>query len=56
MIPKIHVYQNKLANPKFSFVAIIIFTGSIFENAKEKGISHFIEHLIFKGSKYEYNL
>ena len=56
MIPKIHVYQNKLANPKFSFVAIIIFTGSIFENQKEKGISHFIEHLIFKGSKYSSNL
>ena len=56
MIPKIHVYQNKLANPKFSFVAIIIFTGSIFENPKEKGISHFIEHLIFKGSKYSSNL
>jgi zinc protease len=56
MIPKINVYQNKLANPKFSFVAIIIFTGSIFENPKEKGISHFIEHLIFKGSKYSTNL
>ena len=56
MIPKIYVYQNKLANPKFSFVAIIVFTGSIFENEKEKGISHFIEHLIFKGSKYSTNL
>jgi len=56
MIPKIHVYQNKLADPKFSFVAIIVFTGSIFENAKEKGISHFIEHLIFKGSKYSTNI
>ena len=56
MIPKIHVYQNKLANPKFSFVAVIVFTGSIFENKNEKGISHFIEHLIFKGSKYSTNL
>jgi predicted Zn-dependent peptidase len=56
MIPKIYVYQNKLANPKFSFVAIIIFTGSIFENPKEKGISHLIEHLIFKGSKYSTNM
>lgn len=56
MIPKIHVYQNKLANPKFSFVAVIVFTGSIFENPKEKGISHFIEHLIFKGSKYSTNM
>ena len=56
MIPKIYVHQNKLANPKFSFVAVIVFTGSIFENPKEKGISHFIEHLIFKGSKYSTNL
>jgi len=56
MIPKIYVHQNKLANPKFSFVAIIVFTGSIFENTKEKGISHFIEHLIFKGSKYSTNM
>jgi zinc protease len=56
MIPKIYVHQNKLANPKFSFVAVIVFTGSIYENPKEKGISHFIEHLIFKGSKYSNNL
>ena len=56
MIPKIYVYQNKLANPKFSFISIIILTGSIFENSKEKGISHFIEHLIFKGSKYSTSL
>ena len=56
MIPKIYVHQNKLANPKFSFVAIIVFTGSIFENTKEKGISHLIEHLIFKGSKYSTNM
>jgi len=56
MIPKIHVYHNKLANPKFSFVSIIVFTGSIFENPNEKGISHFIEHLIFKGSKYSTSL
>jgi zinc protease len=56
MIPKINVYHNKLANPKFSFISIIVFTGSIFENEKEKGISHFIEHLIFKGSKYSSNL
>jgi zinc protease len=56
MIPKIYINQNKLANPKFSFVSIIVFTGSVFENPKEKGISHFIEHLIFKGSKYSTSL
>ena len=25
--------------------------GSIYENPNEKGISHFIEHMLFKGSK-----
>ena len=56
MLPKIKTFHNKYENPKFSFVAIIILTGSIFENNHEKGISHFIEHLLFKGSKYSNNL
>lgn len=56
MIPKIKIFQNKYENPKFSFVAIIVLTGSIFEKKNEKGISHFIEHLIFKGSKFNENL
>jgi len=56
MLPKIKTFNNKYENPKFSFVAIIILTGSIFENNHEKGISHFIEHLLFKGSKYSNNL
>ncbi len=29
--------------------------GSIYENEKEKGISHFIEHMLFKGTKYRDN-
>jgi len=53
MIPKIKTYNSKYVNPKFSFVAIIVLTGSVFEADDEKGISHFIEHLLFKGSKYE---
>lgn len=56
MIPKIKVYKNSYGNPKFSYVCIIVLTGSIFENKNEKGISHFIEHLIFKGSEYNQNL
>lgn len=56
MIPKIKTYYNKYGNPNFSFIAIIILTGSIFENNQERGISHFIEHLLFKGSKYSKNL
>ena len=53
MIPKIKTYNSKYNNPKFSFVAIIVLTGSVFENDDEKGIAHFIEHMLFKGSKYE---
>lgn len=56
MFPKIETVNDPYGNPKFSFVAIIVLTGSIFENEKEKGISHFIEHLIFKGSKYTKNM
>lgn len=56
MIPKIKTYNDKYGNPNFSFVAIIILTGSIFENDQERGISHFIEHLVFKGSTYSKNL
>lgn len=29
--------------------------GAIYENEKEKGISHFIEHMLFKGTKYKDN-
>ncbi|EJO5348723.1 insulinase family protein [Clostridium botulinum] len=29
--------------------------GAIYENEKEKGISHFIEHMLFKGTKYRDN-
>ena len=36
MIPKIKIFQNKYENPKFSFVAIIVLTGSIFEKKNEK--------------------
>ena len=29
--------------------------GAIYENEKQKGISHFIEHMLFKGTKYKDN-
>jgi predicted Zn-dependent peptidase len=32
-------------------IAFLIGTGSCYENQKEKGISHFIEHMCFKGTK-----
>ncbi len=56
MIPKIKIYKNKYGNPKFSYISITILVGSIYENDGQKGISHFIEHLIFKGSEYNNNI
>lgn len=52
MIPKIKVFNPKFHNPKFTVCSIIVLTGAVFENEQEKGISHFIEHLIFQGSPY----
>jgi len=56
MIPKIKTYSNKFGNPKFSYLTIIVLTGAVFEKKGQKGLSHFIEHLIFKGSKYNDNI
>lgn len=36
---------------KSATVGIIIKTGSYYENAENNGISHFIEHMLFKGTK-----
>ena len=48
----IKIINDKYSNPHFSILQIVVFAGSIFESSQEKGITHFIEHLIFKGSKY----
>ena len=48
----IKIINDKYSNPHFALLQIVVFAGSIFESANEKGITHFIEHLIFKGSKY----
>ena len=39
--------------PHFNSVTLGIWvkTGSVFENEKENGISHVIEHMLFKGTK-----
>ena len=36
---------------KITSINIGIKVGSLYENIKEKGISHFIEHMLFKGTK-----
>jgi len=48
----IKILNDKYSNPHFAILQIVVFAGSIFESDHEKGITHFIEHLIFKGSKY----
>ena len=48
----IKIINDKYSNPHFALLQIVVFAGSIFESVHEKGITHFIEHLIFKGSKY----
>lgn len=54
---QIHKLKNKLTlaflkRPSNSVtINITIKTGSNHENSKEKGISHFIEHLLFEGTK-----
>ena len=48
----IKIINDKYSNPHFAILQIVVFAGSIFESPHEKGITHFIEHLIFKGSKY----
>lgn len=42
-------------NTQIAAIHIGIKIGSIYENPNEKGISHFIEHMLFKGSKARTN-
>ena len=49
-----HLYKKK-PKSNFSFFAICVFTISVFENNKEKYISHLIEHLLFKNKKINLN-
>lgn len=47
------IYQEKEANSVA--VEILVKAGSNKENAKQRGISHFIEHLVFEGTKKRAN-
>lgn len=46
-----HIYKKDFKT-EFSYFAIAIFTGSVFENIKEKGMAHLLEHILFKGNKF----
>ncbi|MFQ5841243.1 MAG: M16 family metallopeptidase [Thermodesulfobacteriota bacterium] len=47
----IRVVSQKIPHIRSISIGIWITTGSRQENSEEKGISHFIEHLVFKGTK-----
>lgn len=55
---KIHYLKNgirlvyeKMSHLKSVSIGIFVKSGSMYETEKEKGISHFIEHMLFKGTK-----
>ena len=48
-IPLVYVKKDP---SEFSYFAFAVFTGSIFEQAHEKGLSHLLEHILFKKNKY----
>src|SRR6266446_8515134 len=47
----VRVVTEHMANVRSVSVGIWIGTGSREESAKQSGISHFIEHMVFKGTK-----
>ncbi len=44
------IFEKNSSFPSFS-IFILVPSGSIFENEQNNGYSHFIEHLVFKGTK-----
>ena len=59
---KIHYLKNgirlvyeKMPLVKSVSLGIFVKSGSMYEEEKEKGISHFIEHMLFKGTKKRNN-
>ncbi|KNF10024.1 putative Zn-dependent peptidase [Gottschalkia purinilytica] len=58
---KEHIFENGLKlitikkDTKISSIQVGLKVGSINENLNEKGISHFIEHMLFKGTKHKNN-
>lgn len=58
---KIHILENKLKlitikrETQIASIHIGFKVGSIYEGLQEKGISHFVEHMLFKGTKNRSN-
>ena len=47
----IRLIVNKMSSLMSVTMGILVHTGACVENDKEDGISHFIEHMMFKGTK-----
>ena len=48
----IRVVAEKIDYLKSISIGVWVGNGSRYETAEENGISHFIEHMVFKGTKY----
>ncbi|MGB9678618.1 MAG: M16 family metallopeptidase [Thermoanaerobacteraceae bacterium] len=48
----INIVAYKIPHIYSVYISIWVKSGSIYENKENNGISHFIEHMVFKGSKY----
>lgn len=47
----LRIFLNPCENLRSAIVGVWILSGSRYENDQNNGISHFIEHIVFKGSK-----
>ena len=47
----IRLVYEKVAHTQSVSVGIFVKSGSMYETKKENGISHFIEHMLFKGTQ-----
>lgn len=47
----LRIFLNPCENLRSAIVGVWVLSGSRYENERNNGISHFIEHIVFKGSK-----
>ena len=47
----LRIFLNPCDNLRSAIVGVWVLSGSRYENDRNNGISHFIEHIVFKGSK-----
>ncbi len=47
----LRIFLNPCENLRSAIVGVWVLSGSRYENDRNNGISHFIEHIVFKGSK-----